>query len=117
MYARWPVVSSALLPLELQSAWRRRYAEARLDAGEYRRLLALLTRHRGNWTLLAVNAAVLLRSEGIVGDLGVRSLDAIHLASALLFMEGQHHRLRFFTADHRQAQAATALDLRLEWLG
>lgn len=47
----------------------------------------------------------------------IRTLDAIHLASALSFMEATGEELRFATADRQLATAAAALGLETIFLG
>lgn len=117
LYAERGVVSSALLPLELCSAATRHFAEARLQPREWQRLLRRMEQQREEWSLVTVNAEVLARGEQLISTHRVRSLDAIHLASALLLAARQTAPLVFVTADRRQAEAATALGLTLEWLG
>jgi uncharacterized protein len=64
--------------------------------------------------LVAVSAALLRTAEEVVRDRGVRALDAIHIASALMFQADSRIRIPFITADERQLGAAVACGLRLE---
>lgn len=110
------VISSALLPLELSSLIERQRRDRLIEAGEARRVSALFHTHRRDWTLIAVSADVLERGERLVALSPLRTLDAIHLASALLVASQQPVPLPFVTADRRQADTAGKLGLALEWV-
>ncbi|MEK7715822.1 MAG: VapC toxin family PIN domain ribonuclease, partial [candidate division NC10 bacterium] len=60
---------------------------------------------------------VLERAESIVGQVSVRTLDALHLASAVLLGESLDRRLAFVTADTRQREVGGALGLEVVWVG
>src|SRR5215469_13331305 len=78
-------VVSAILPVEVGSALRRRVAEGTLD---HRSLPAILTRFTGDrafWTFIAVSQDVLDSAETLSATHPLRALDAIHVAAAQLF--------------------------------
>src|SRR5688572_23001507 len=78
-------VVSALLPLEVRSALRRRVAEKTLDAKRVPAILKRLSADRAYWTVIEVSSDVLATAESLAGAHPLRALDAIHVASARLF--------------------------------
>ena len=48
---------------------------------------------------------------------GAKTLDALHLGSALAFQAATGSRIPFITADIRQRDAARRLDLTVVWIG
>jgi len=77
------IATSALTRLETERALLRAEKTGLISAAERQRLLGLFRRVSGGWYFLSVSNEVLLRA-GIEFPIeSVRSLDAIHLASAL----------------------------------
>lgn len=110
------VVSSLLAPLELASALRRRLARGEITEVEYEAALRYATDDRPRWDLVAPEDDVLRRAERLVRRIAVRTLDAVHVASAVLVMEATGASLPFVTADARQREAAEAAGLRVIWV-
>lgn len=108
-------VSSAILPLELMSALCRRREVDDLVPRDFALIQARLSADRARWDLVEVTASVLGRAEQLVQVMPLRSLDAIHVASALVIQETVGIRLRFITADRRQRAAAEAAGLEVVW--
>jgi predicted nucleic acid-binding protein len=105
-------VTSAVLPVELRSGLRRRAADGSLEAARLPMILKRVAADRPYWTLVEVGTDVLAVAETLVATYPIRTLDAIHVASAQLFaarvsMPG----LIFVSADKRQAETATAVGL------
>jgi uncharacterized protein len=105
-------VTSAVLPLELRSGLRRRVAEGSIDAARLSAILKHVAADRSYWTLVEVGTDVLAGAETLVAAHPIRTLDAIHVASARLFaarvsMPG----LTFVSADKRQTETAVAVGL------
>jgi predicted nucleic acid-binding protein len=105
-------VTSAVLPVELRSGLRRRVAEGSIDAARLPAILKHIAADRPYWTLVEVGTDVLAGAETLVAAHPIRTLDAIHVASAQLFaarvsMPG----LTFVSADKRQTEAAVAVGL------
>ena len=105
-------VTSAVLPVELRSGLRRRVAEGSFDAVRLQAILEHVAADRPYWTLVEVGIGVLAGAETLVAAHPIRTLDAIHVASAQLFaarvsMPG----LTFVSADKRQTEAAVAVGL------
>jgi uncharacterized protein len=113
---RHRIVSSRLAPLELMSALSRRRAVAEISAVQWERVVRDLQSDRAHWDLLAVTEAVLTRAEKVVQATRLRSLDALHVASAQVSSSLVGLRLPFVTADARQRDAAMQLGLDVVWV-
>ena len=109
---RRDVVTSAILPIELRSALRRRVSEGTLDGERAPEILKRVTIERDFWALIEVSRDVLVAAETLVATHPLRALDAIHVASAQLFAGRlAAPKLLFVSADARQASAAAALGM------
>jgi predicted nucleic acid-binding protein len=64
-----------------------------------------------------VSTEILERAEQIVASHSVRTLDAIHIASAKEFAERLQAHVPFISADHRQIEAAAAVGLIVQPVG
>ncbi len=116
---RYRVVSSAIAPVEATSAlWRRRAAGDVADV-DLQAILGRLAEDRSHWEFVDLTADVLDRAEQVIQRTGVRTLDAVHLASALTIQAGNGRRrpTQFITSDARQREAAVGLGLRVTWIG
>ena len=113
---RLSVVSSALAPIEAISAIRRRLRVGEVDEREARAMIRRLANDRGGWQLINVEPTILARAELLVRDIALRTLDAIHIASALVVVEGMARRVPFVTADATQRAAAQRFHLEVVWV-
>lgn len=105
-------VISAVLPVEVRSALRRRVAEGTLDKSSVPVILKRLTADRAFWTFIEVSREVLAAAETLSAEHPLRALDAIHVASAQLFAARIVSPVfTFVSADVRQTTAATALGI------
>lgn len=111
------VVVSAILPVEIRGALRRRAEENTIESSRLPAALNQLTADRAQWNMLAVSTEILGRAEEIVAVHAVRTLDAIHIASAKEFAERVRGRVPFISADHRQVEAAAAVGLIVQQVG
>lgn len=103
---------SAVLPVELRSALRRRVSEGSLDGERVPEILKRFAGDRAFWTSVGVSTEVLAAAETLVASHPLRALDAIHVASAQLFATRlTAPRLIFVSADARQTTAAAAVGL------
>lgn len=114
---RFRFLSCALTPLEAMSALHPRLAEGALTQAELLRITSWIREDRVHWELVEVNAQVLSRAEDVIQQTGLRTLDAIHVASALAFQAASRIRLPFVTGDARQREAARQLALETVWVG
>jgi predicted nucleic acid-binding protein len=106
-------VTSTLTDLEMLSAVYRRWREGIESEQERDRLVQVVAqRISPSFTSLPLTESVLQGARRVVEAHPVRSLDAIHLATAAIAARhARRHgaRLRFCTADMRQASAAAAV--------
>jgi len=105
-------VSSAIAPVELHSAVRRRHRQGELIRRHYTSILTRVKQDRAFWQLVEAVPPVLAKAEEIIIAHNVRPLDAIHLASAIVIQDSINTPLPFITADERQFAAAR--DCKLE---
>ena len=109
---RREVVTSAILPIELRSALRRRVSEGTLDGERAPEILKRVAIERDFWALIEVSRDVLAAAETLVATHPLRALDAIHVASAQLFAgRVAGAKLLFVSADARQTSAAAAVGM------
>ena len=111
---RHACVTSAVLPVEIQSALRRRVSEGTLDVADASGILKRLAADRAFWTLVEVGSEVLDAAEALAAAHPLRALDAIHVASARVVAgRTAPTLLTFVSADVRQTAAATALGMTI----
>jgi uncharacterized protein len=109
-------LSSAITPVEAVSALSRRRAAGDLSRASFDAILAQLARDRRFWALVEVTSGILDRAETVIRETGARTLDAIHLASAVQVQTGAGSpglHLVFVTADAVQHDAALRLGLEV----
>jgi uncharacterized protein len=114
---RHEVVVSAILPVEIRGALRQRAWENEIEGSRLSAALNQLAADREQWNLLAVSTEILGRAEEIVARYAVRTLDAIHVASAEEFAKRLQVVVPFISADQRQIEAAGAIGLRVQQVG
>ena len=109
---RHQCVTSAVLPLELRSALRRRATDGSLDARRVPQVLTRFAADREFWALVEITGDVLRTAEQLVAKHPLRALDAIHVASAQLFMARMATPdVRFVSADARQTAVAASIGM------
>ena len=114
---RHQCVASALLPVELRSALRRRAADGTLEVARVPAILKRVAADRAYWTLVGVGNEVLNAAERLVAVHPLRTLDAIHVASAQVFASGvSDSGLMFVSADKRQTEAAAVIGLATRYI-
>jgi predicted nucleic acid-binding protein len=113
---RYRFLSSAITPVEATSALCRRRTAGDLAQRDFDAILSHIRRDRAYWELVAVSPLVLTRAEELIQTTSLRTLDALHLASALVFQATSGIRIPFLTADVRQREAASGLDLDVVWV-
>ena len=105
--------TSKLTELELAAAVYQRWRAGVINETERGVLLATVRNDiLPAATFVAIDEEVLREAGDMVADYSVRSLDAIHLATAVIAARhARRHgaRLRFCTADRRQAAAAYSI--------
>jgi predicted nucleic acid-binding protein len=116
LVGRYRILSSALSLVELTSAATRRRVAQQIVHAEWERFLRNLQTDRVHWELLAVTDMVIARAEHVVRATGLRSLVALHVASALLGSPLSGRTLPFITADAPQRVGAEQLGLEVIWV-
>jgi uncharacterized protein len=110
-------LSSAIAPVEMLSALCRRRATGELDQRDFAAILSRIQKDRGYWELVEVSPLVLGRAEDLLREVALRTLDAIHVASALTFQTISGIPIPFITSDARQRDAAGQLGVEVVWVG
>jgi predicted nucleic acid-binding protein len=111
-------VVSAVLPVEVRSALRRRAAEKTLNVTRVPSILKRLAADRAYWTVIEVSRDVLATAESLSSAHPLRALDAIHIASAKLFGDRiSSQTFTFVSADLRQTKATEALGVKTRYVG
>lgn len=113
---RHAVLSSAIAPLETISGLSRRRSEGDVRARDFAAILTRLRLDRALWTTVEIDADVRGKAEELLERHAVRTLDAIHLASAIVFAINARRSIPFITADLRQREAARAEGLNVLWV-
>src|SRR5271167_4724081 len=78
-------LTSVLAPVEAVSTLARRRVTGELSDRAFAAIDSRIKTDRERWELVAVSETLLRRAEEVVRDRGIKTLDAIHIASALLF--------------------------------
>ena len=104
------VLISALTLTESERALIRAESEGVLRGGDAQRLRGLLNRTQASWTRMTLSDAVLARAGRAFPVEPVRTLDAIHLATALEFATA-FPELRVLSFDRRVRANAEALGI------
>ncbi|MBA7674868.1 hypothetical protein ES703_83093 [subsurface metagenome] len=81
------VVSSVLSIVETGRALIRAEIEGIINAGEHQRLKGLFTEHSISWAYLEINSSIRKRASQPFPVEPVRSLDAIHISTAIEFLQ------------------------------
>jgi predicted nucleic acid-binding protein len=104
-----------MLPVEFRAALRRRTTDGSLDARRVPEILKRFAADREFWALIEVTSEVLQAAVKLVAAHPLRTLDAIHVASAQLFADRlARPELTFVSADSRQTAVAAAMGMATE---
>jgi predicted nucleic acid-binding protein len=117
LLGRYRFLSSVIAPVELTSALCRRKASGDLAAADFTRIQSRLKHDRLAWELVEVTSAVLDQAEQLIKQTDLRTLDALHVATALVFQSVSGIHVPFITGDRRQREAAAHLELEVLWVG
>ncbi len=111
-----PVVISELADVEFASLLMRAESDGRINAREMAEYLAAYKEHTaddGPIGVVPITHDSLSRAQQFILQVSIRTLDALHLASAQLLADTNDDNVVVLTLDHRQAGAAQALGLTL----
>lgn len=111
------VLSSAILPVECFSALSRKKHSGELDESIFDELASRIKKDLQSMEIIRVSDEILTKAESIVLNSTARALDALHIASALIFEELSGVKLDFITSDIRQAGIAKHYGLTTLFVG
>ena len=100
------MLSSALVSVECFSALSRKKQAGELKSSEFDSLIKKIRESLAHIEIIRLTDDVLAKAGQIVVSSPVRSLDALHIASALIFQDAMQIPLTFVTSDHRQLETA-----------
>lgn len=113
----YDLIIARLVTVEVASAFGRKRREGTYDAKTVAGYWRVFQAHvRDQYRVVEASESVHDRAERLVFAHAPRAADAVHIASALEIAEAvPGSSVQFWTADHRQADAATTegLDVRL----
>lgn len=110
------ILTSAIASTEAISALSRRRTLEELTAKHFSETFRRIKDDRAYWELVEVSALVLKEAEEVILKTGLRTLDAIHLASGLTFQTASGIQIPFITGDSKQQEAAARLGLDTVWV-
>lgn len=113
---RFRFLSSAVAPVEAMSAFSRRRAAGELTPRDFLAIRSRLHKDRAYWEFVEVGEQVLRQAEELVQKTDVRSLDALHIASAIMFQAASGLTIPFITSDAKQRDVAQASGLTVIWV-
>ena len=111
------ILTSAIAPTEAISALSRRRTFEELSAKHFAETLSRMKADRAYWELVEVGDVILDKAEEMIIQTGLRTLDAIHLASILTFHTASDIHIPFITGDIKQREAAAQVGLETIWVG
>ncbi len=109
------IVSSIIARAEAMSAIRRRLG-TEIDGEAFAGAIARLRRDRDYWETVPIDSMVIEQAEELLLSSTVRTLDALHVASAVVFQSKSAVPVPFVTADKRQRDAARSVLGRVIWV-
>lgn len=113
---RYRILSSSVTALEMLSALERRRTTGELADRDALAIRTRMQKDRAYWELVEVGPLVLAEAEAVIQKTGLRTLDALHVASALVVQQTSGLTLPFITADAKQREAAERLALTVMWV-
>jgi predicted nucleic acid-binding protein len=113
---RYHLLSSVITPVEAVSAVSRRHRAGEVTRAHFDAIVARMHADCLYWDLVELGAGVLKGAERLILQRPVRTLDALHIASALVLQMESGASLPFATADARQREAADYAGLKVVWV-
>lgn len=100
------ILSSAILPVECFSALSRKRQEGTISAKDLERLAGYIRKDLLYIEIIRLTDEVLRKAEDITLHGNARTMDAVHIAAALIFQEAIGTGITFITSDKKQQTAA-----------
>ena len=113
---RFRFLSSTVTPVEAMSAFSRRRASGELTPRDYLAIRSRLHKDRAYWELVEVGEQVLRQAEDLVQKTNVRTLDALYIASVVMFQAASGLSIPLITSDAKQRDAAQVTGLTVIWV-
>ena len=110
------VVSSAILSIECFSALWGKKANGEISGREFEGMAKSVVDLIRSVEIVSVSGEVLRGAEKIALESGARAMDAIHISSALLFLNATSTNLIFTTSDKKQLVAAQLAGLTCSFI-
>lgn len=107
------VAASRLTLIETRRVVRRAERESRITAAQAADILAIFAQAASTWAILEISEEIARRAEDGFPNEPVRTLDAIHLASAL-FLRQSFPDLTVVSADDRLRKNAALLGFQMD---
>ena len=111
------LLASTILTSECFSAFSRRRQGKEIDDKTFDRLVNRVKKDLPYIEIVRLTDDVLRRTEELLLQSTVRTLDAVHVASALLFQESTGIALTFVTSDKKQAEFTNDKGLNTVFVG
>lgn len=111
------ILSSAILPVESFSALSRKKQNGDISNKIFDKLAGRIKSDLAAIEIIMPGDDVLKRTENVVLNSTARTLDAIHIASALVFEDMSGIRLTFVTSDRKQHKIAVSQGLDTVFAG
>lgn len=111
------LLCSAIIASECFSALSRRKQNREMDDKTFDQLVNRVKKDLPYIELVKLTDEVLRKTEDVVLRSPARTLDAIHIASALLFRDLTGIELSFVTSDKKQEEAAKRAGLKTVFIG
>ncbi|MBI3815056.1 MAG: type II toxin-antitoxin system VapC family toxin [Nitrospinae bacterium] len=111
------LLSSAILASECFSALSRRKHSREIDDKTFDRLVTRIKKNLPYIEIVKLSDDVSKKTEEVVLHSTARTLDAVHIASALLFHDLTGISLTFVTSDKRQEESAKNEGLKTIFIG
>lgn len=105
-----------LLVSSATSSTGRRRKSGELTPQDFLAIRSRLHKDRAYWELVEVSEHVLRHVEELVQKTDVRALNALHIASAIMFKAASGLAIPFITSDAKQRDAAQATGLTVIWV-
>jgi uncharacterized protein len=113
---RYRLLSSVITSVEAVSALSRRHRVGELARNHFDAIIVRMHADLLYWDMVELGAGVLEGAERLILQTPVRTLDALHIASALVLQMESGASLPFVTADARQREAADYAGLKVVWV-
>ena len=111
------IISSAILTIECFSSLSRKRKRGEIGDKDFDKLVSRIKKATEYIEILRLTDEILLTAESVALQSDSRTLDSIHIASALIFKDTIEIDLTFVTSDKRQKEFADHQGLKTSFVG